>query len=363
MAPEEGRRAYSMSLLQSVAMVETVGTRLRKARLQRGWEIDQVAEMTKIRPERVLNLEADDYSEFPSLVYARSFLSKYANLLGIDVRSELDNLRASQSISLVDYQYLRSMPLKHAPAPRPIEPRAFRVPPLLVAILVLTVLVGLPVFAYLAIGLARLQPRFANELATPAEAAAGPSIPAAAQPSPPETLQSLVKDGPSPGTGIASVAASTSPQPPSLPALVNTPGGAPTVPSPAVVAAVSPDPASSPAPALAEQGLKPDTSPDAGRPPAVASASPAAAGPGPEAIPTPGEGKRLEVRALRRTYIRVVRDQRGSQPVFSGYASPKAEPIVVEGKRFWLKVSDRRAVEVREDGQVVRVRSTNTVID
>jgi hypothetical protein len=114
---------------------------------------------------------------------------------------------------------------------------------------------------------------------------------------------------------------------------------------------------------LAEQGPKPENGTDPGRSPAVAAASPAATAPGPEANPAPAEGKRLEVRALRRTYIRVVRDQRGSQPVFSGYASPKAEPIVVEGKRFWLKVSDRRAVEVREDGQVVHVRSANIVID
>jgi cytoskeletal protein RodZ len=317
--------------------------------------------MTKIRPERVLDLEADDYSEFPSLVYAKSFLSKYANLLGIDIRSELDNLRVSHSISLVDYQYLRSAPLKYAPASRPIEPRAFRVPPLLVAFLVLTVLVGLPVFAYLAIGLARLQPRFANELATPAEPVAGPSVPAAAQPSPAETLESLVKDGPSPGTALAGATAPASPQPPSPPAAAATLGGAATVPSPAPVAAISPSPAASPAPALAEQGPKPENSPEPGRSPAVAAAGLAATAP--DASPTPVEGKRLEVRALRRTYIRVVRDQRGSQPVFSGYASPKAEPIVVEGKRFWLKVSDRRAVEVREDGQVVRVRSTNTVID
>ena len=346
-------------------MVETVGTRLRKARIQRGWEVDQVAEMTKIRPERVLDLEADDYAEFPSLVYAKSFLSKYANLLGIDIRSELDNLRVSHSISLVDYQYLRSAPHKYAPASRPIEPRAFRVPPLLVAFLVLTVLVGLPVFAYLAIGLARLQPRFANELATPAEPVAGPSAPAAAQPSPAETLESLVKGGPPPGPGLASATAPASPQPPSPGTAAATPGGAATLPGPVPVVAMSPSPAASPVPALAEQGPKPENSPEPGRSPAVAlaAASPAATAPGPEVSPTPVEGKRLEVRALRRTYIRVVRDQRGSQPVFSGYASPKAEPIVVEGKRFWLKVSDRRAVEVREDGQVVRVRSTNTVID
>ena len=69
------------------------------------------------------------------------------------------------------------------------------------------------------------------------------------------------------------------------------------------------------------------------------------------------------MRALRRTYIRVVRDQRSSHPVFSGYASPKAEPIVVQGKRFWLKVSDRHAVEVREDGQLVRGKTPDIVIN
>ena len=130
-----------------------------------------------------------------------------------------------------------------------------------------------------------------------------------------------------------------------------------------MAAATSPAPAASPAPALAEQGPRPGASPGPGQPSAVAAASPAAAAAGPETTPAPDEGKRLEVRALRRTYIRVVRDERGSQPVFSGYASPKAEPIVVKGKRFWLKVSDRRAVEIREDGQVVHVRSANIVIN
>jgi len=364
-------------------MVETVGTRLRKARLQRGWEVDQVAEITKIRPERLLDLEADDYSEFPSLVYAKSFLAKYASVVGIDIRGELDNLRVSHSISLVDYQYLRSMPLKHAPASRPIAPRAFRVPPLLVAFLVFTVLVGLPVFAYLAVGLARLQPRFSNDLTTPAEAVAGLSTPGVVastagtstpgitvQPSPAETLQSLVKDSPAPAAaGIAGAA--VTPASPAQSPLTVPPGAAAAAavadaPSPARTAGSSASPDNAPAPALAVQTPKPENSPDPGQPPAVAAASPAAGAlPAPVADTSPAtnEGKRLEVRALRRTYIRVVRDERSSQPVFSGYASPKAEPIVVEGKRFWLKVSDRRAVEVREDGQVVRVRSANIVIN
>lgn len=351
-----------MSLLQSVAMVETLGTRLHNARLRRGWEVDQVAEMTKIRPERVLDLEADDYSEFPSLVYARSFLAKYARLLGIDIRSDLDNLRVSQSISLVDYQYLRSMPVKHAPTSRPIEPRAFRVPPLLIAFLVLMVLVGLPVFAYLAIGVARLQPRYAGDAVPPAEAFAGVPVPVAAQPSPAETLESLIKDGPAPD-GIAGATPPGGPLRTSPPMTADAVAAAASRSGPLPVIATSPGADSLPVAAVAEQGPKPENSPVPGRSPAVAAASPAATAPSPEASPAPAEGKRLEVRALRRTYIKVVRDHRGSQPVFSGYASPKAEPIVVEGRRFWLKVSDRRAVEIREDGQVVHVRSANIVID
>lgn len=137
-------------------------------------------------------------------------------------------------------------------------------------------------------------------------------------------------------------------------------------PSPVVVAAVSPSSAPAPLPAAstAEPNVTPGDSPDARDPASLAGIDPGQPVAGAETGPAPPDGKRLEVRALRRTYIRVIRDERESEPVFSGYASPKANPIiVVKGRRFWLKVSDRRAVEVREDGQVVRGHSPNIVIN
>ena len=54
-------------------MVESVGRKLQQARLAQKLEIEDVAERTKIRPDRIIDLEADEYSHFPNLTYAKSF--------------------------------------------------------------------------------------------------------------------------------------------------------------------------------------------------------------------------------------------------------------------------------------------------
>src|ERR1700704_3666156 len=73
--------------------------------------------------------------------------------------------------------------------------------------------------------------------------------------------------------------------------------------------------------------------------------------------------KKLEVRILKRTYVKVTKDQEGAQPVFEGFAGPDSRPIVVAGKRFWVHVLDKGAVEVRKDGQVVPSNSGDIVIN
>ncbi len=73
--------------------------------------------------------------------------------------------------------------------------------------------------------------------------------------------------------------------------------------------------------------------------------------------------KKLEVRVIKRTYVKVTKDEEGTQPVFDGFAGPDSRPIVVQGKRFWVHVLDKGAVEVREDGQLVPGNSGDIVID
>jgi cytoskeletal protein RodZ len=140
-------------------MVESVGRKLQQARLARKLEIEDVAERTKIRPDRIIDLEADEYSHFPNLTYAKSFLAKYASFLGLNIQAELDKFQISPTISMGDYQYLSSITAyNHGKQPRwtqRIQPKGFRVPPAVV-VLVLIVLVGVPVFSYLALNIRRV---------------------------------------------------------------------------------------------------------------------------------------------------------------------------------------------------------------
>lgn len=312
-------------------MVESVGRKLQQARLAQKLEIEDVAERTKIRPDRIIDLEADEYSHFPNLTYAKSFLAKYARFLGLDIQDELDKFQISPAISMGDYQYLSSFCAQDQSAhPRwtqRIQPKGFRVPPAVVVVLVLVVLVGVPVFSYLALNI----PRVAG---TSLEGATDKSNQLAAEPAKP-----------------AGTAPSESESPQAL-----------ATQSPAAVAAPSASPA---------QEVKADASPtrfEGGV--EVRRALPASDSQSATPVETPIRAdlstlpeKKLEVRVLRRTYVKVTKDEEGTQPVFEGFAAPENRPIVVEGKRFWVHALDKAAVEVREDGQLVPGNSGDIVID
>lgn len=63
---------------------EWTGPRLRRARLLRGLEIDDVAATTKVNPTYLRFLEEERFDDLPAVVYVRGFVSAYARLLGID---------------------------------------------------------------------------------------------------------------------------------------------------------------------------------------------------------------------------------------------------------------------------------------
>jgi cytoskeletal protein RodZ len=312
-------------------MVESVGRKLQQARLARKLEIEEIAERTKIRPDRIIDLEADEYSHFPNLTYAKSFLAKYARFLEVDIQEELDNFQISSTISMGDYQYLSSYPgQNHGQQPRwtqRIQPKGFRVPPVVVMVLVLIVLVGVPVFSYLALNIPRVAGT--NFEATPDKgnpSAVEPPKPVGTTPLAADSLKSLA--APSPAAETAAVA------------------------SPASSQAQEPKADSTDARIEVRRAL-----------PAGASQS---ATPGDPALRTSLSTlpeKKLEVRVTRRTYVKVTKDEVGTQPVFEGIAAPDGRPIVVEGRRFWVHALDKGAVEVREDGQLVPGNSGDIVID
>lgn len=107
-------------------MADSIGDRLRKVRLERGLSLEEVGLATCIRPEKLAALEADDYSGFPSMAYARGFLTMYGKHLGIDVTAAARSLEGHSAIHLQEYQYLKNAqfgPLpEDAVAPRERSP-------------------------------------------------------------------------------------------------------------------------------------------------------------------------------------------------------------------------------------------------
>jgi cytoskeletal protein RodZ len=74
--------------------MKTVGKQLQDARLEKGWSPELAARETKIRVDRLHELESDDYSNFSSPTYARGFVRTYARALGMDeykILRQLDN--------------------------------------------------------------------------------------------------------------------------------------------------------------------------------------------------------------------------------------------------------------------------------
>ncbi len=76
--------------------------------------VSDAARLTHIRQDiGILDLEKDDYSNFPSLAYARGFLLIYARLLEVDVTQSVVRLENSNPVDIAEYEYLSGK----APAP------------------------------------------------------------------------------------------------------------------------------------------------------------------------------------------------------------------------------------------------------
>jgi cytoskeleton protein RodZ len=74
--------------------MKSVGKQLQEARQAKNWTPELAARETKIKVDRIVDLEADDYGHFSSPTYARGFVRTYARALGIDeyrLLRQLDN--------------------------------------------------------------------------------------------------------------------------------------------------------------------------------------------------------------------------------------------------------------------------------
>ena len=78
---DEGAESYDVD---DDSSGEFDGPRLRRTRLFRGYEINQIADVTKIASLHLRNIEDENFVELPADVYVRGFVTAYAKTIGLD---------------------------------------------------------------------------------------------------------------------------------------------------------------------------------------------------------------------------------------------------------------------------------------
>jgi cytoskeleton protein RodZ len=87
--------------------MDSIGERLRAERLRRGFDLQQIAEFTKINIVMLEAIEADDLESLPGIFFTRSFVRQYARALDLDEASfepELNRLAACESVPTLEDQ-------------------------------------------------------------------------------------------------------------------------------------------------------------------------------------------------------------------------------------------------------------------
>jgi len=354
--------------------IEGLGKKFQDARLARGLTLDEAARLTKIRPSRLAEIEGDDFSQFPSLAYAKGFLQIYGKFLDVDVTPYLDVFETSQQMTVDGYSYLQDQP---APKPRRIRARP-RTPvvrrqrsgdrsspfPLLIAVGV--IVVGF-VLMRLILNIQRIAPHqmvgvpqpttsqapVAQVPQTQAPAASVAAAPSVAPSRPPAAVAEAPKKSPPVATAAPSFAPST--PPPTAVAEVPKKAAQP-------VATVAPSialpnafvPAFANANAAAKASVAPKE-PEVRRAEPVRPEDLAKAGVT-QIAQKPAEAagpNQIAIKPLKKTYIKVVVDDGSHQPAFERWISPTDGTVEFRGQKIAVRVLDRDAIQIKKNGKPV----------
>jgi cytoskeleton protein RodZ len=317
--------------------IEGLGKKFQEARRARDLTLDEAARMTKIRPARLAEIEADDFSQFPSLAYAKGFLLIYGKFLDVDVTPYLDAFEDSERVTVDGYSYLQDNP-PPKPVSAPVVRRRTagsrdRVSPMPLVVGVLVLVIGFLAMKFI-LNLQRLVPAKAESTAQISPAAA--STPSSTPP-PPATAET-------PASNVASAPA--------------------TAPSPASAPSVSPEPTVS-AKATAASAARPVPSE-----PEVRKAKPVLpqdlAKPQEKESPSPAESSapnRVAIRPLKRTYLKVTLDDQSEKPAFERWVSPADGAVEFRGNHVSIRVLERDAVQIMKNGKALEEDDEDVTVD
>ena len=303
--------------------IEGLGRKFQEARKARNLSLEEAARLTRIRQSRLAEIEADDFSNFPSLAYAKGFLQIYGKFLEVDVSPYLDAFETSGHLTVDGYSYLQDALAPKAPRTAVTRRTENTRPSLLPFLIGIAILVA--GFSFL---------RFISKLNQIAPHS--PEAAASATPSPTAAVATIVAPHALPVESPARVAATAPPV-----------KGAPTIAAPAatpVPTAIAVETPALQAPRAVE--------PEVRRAVPVRPDEVAAAQADNEAIDAEGPN-RIDIKPLKRTYMQVTIDDDPTKPAFERWVSPSDGTVEFRGHRFSVRVLDREAVQIRKNGKIV----------
>lgn len=77
---------------KKLALEDTVGEKLRRARHDRRLDIEPIARKLKIRAEYLMAMEDERFDKLPAGLYGKNFLKRYASFLGLKPKELLSDL-------------------------------------------------------------------------------------------------------------------------------------------------------------------------------------------------------------------------------------------------------------------------------
>jgi cytoskeletal protein RodZ len=310
--------------------IEGLGKKFQEARRARNLTLDEAARMTKIRPQRLAEIEADDFSQFPSLAYAKGFLLIYGKFLDVDVTPYLDAFEDSESVTVDGYSYLqeneRAKPVSAPVVRRRAAPSSGNnhVSPMPLIFGVIVLVIGFFGMKFL-LNVQRLAPGRGG---------------ASAQTSP--TVTPAIASGGSSPAGATNVGAAATTAPVASPV--------PTLGPPETRKALAAD---SPAQGEPEvRKAKPVSKEE------LAQARTGTNSPPPES----GEQNRVAIRPLKRTYVKVTVGNDG-KPAFERWVSPSDGPVEFRGKHVSIRVLDPDAVAITKNGQALQENDQDVTVN
>ena len=84
---------------------DEIGKILRNARVEAGFSIVQIAEMTRITKSHITALEANDFESLPGAAYIPGFIRNYCKVVGLDSKPIIDAYKQSVNPTLAKPEY------------------------------------------------------------------------------------------------------------------------------------------------------------------------------------------------------------------------------------------------------------------